>query len=462
MTSSNDAGYLLPCSASFKCFDRFSIIDDTEDLEDPDGQVPFWPILTSLLRSTPIETPTQLAELLDTIAVTLRGSSGPAGDYGFLKSFISTLEPAFFGTYWPLIVQFALELPEHFPSGILPVLGAEGTTSTLELSRRQTACLVVHQFLCTLCPPAWREEYFDFSIWYASGQRHEQACRIYLTCLLTYLGTFLSTSDQQQDDCHVTYTLVTAEADFTTVGSSQAPLSPIEITLVDNYETSPAQLGLPSGAAVVSANRFIGFGQSATQEEVHVGSSPASCPAVLITPPLAKNQVLVVRGAEAVLSITGQRRNITAIPQDTIISTEWRARTMLFMDALELDVESDASGLPDLVPENLTREVNKAAIAFSSGMYEVICSPLWGCGAFGGDPYVKVALLWCAASAAHTSLKIICDREAREIVSSLTRLVTAVRGRLVTAQDLMGLLRSIPRNTARLQTLDWMVERLGA
>ncbi|KAK5626505.1 hypothetical protein RRF57_002220 [Xylaria bambusicola] len=99
MTSGNGAGYLFPCSASYKCFDRFSILDDPEVLEDPDGQVPFWPILASLLRSTPVETPIQPTELLYTIAVTLHEGSRPAGDYGLLKSFIGTSEPAFFGTY---------------------------------------------------------------------------------------------------------------------------------------------------------------------------------------------------------------------------------------------------------------------------------------------------------------------------------------------------------------------------
>ncbi|KAI0105049.1 poly glycohydrolase-domain-containing protein [Nemania sp. FL0031] len=453
--------YLLPCSASFKCYDRFSILDDPGELEDADDQVPFWHILTALLRSS-VETPTQLAELLDTIAVTLRDSSGPAGDYQLLTSFIGASQPSFFDTHWPLIVQLALELPQHFPSGSLPVLGAEGSLSTLRLSRRQTACLVVHQFLCTLHAPVWREDFFDFSIWYGSGQRHEAACEIYLACLFAYLETFLSTSKQQQDDRDITYTLVAAQTDYAALGSSPVSLSPIEIVLVDNYQTSPKQLGLPSGAAVVSANRYIGSGQSATQEEVHVGSSPEACPAVLITPPLERNQVLVVRGAKAVINIAGQRRDIGAAPHESEGSVDWRQRTMLFMDALELDAEGDETSLPDLAPENLTREVNKAAIAFTSGPYEVVYSPLWGCGAFGGDPFVKVMLLWCAASVANVPLKIICDRREGKVASSLNSLVLEAGRRLETAQDLLGLLLSVSRKTTRLETFDCMIERLAA
>ncbi|KAI0405142.1 poly glycohydrolase-domain-containing protein [Xylaria palmicola] len=459
MTASDTAQYLLPCSASFRCVDRFSILDDPGELEDADGQAPFWDVFVALLRS-PVGTPAQLVELLETIAVTLRQSTGPAGDYRLLASCISDSQPDFFDTHWPLIVQLALELPQQFPSGCLPALGAEDSPSYIALSKRQTACLLVHQFLCTLRAPPWREDFFDFSIWYASGQRHEQACRIYLTCFFTYLEAFLLTTKKPQGHWDITYTLVTAKRDCAVLSSTPVPLGLIEIVVVDDYQTDPLQLGLPSGAAVVSANRYIGFGQSATQEEVHVGSSPEACPAVLITPALQRNQVLVVRGADAVLNITGQRREIRAMAHDAGGLIDWRQRTMLFMDALELDIEDDGNGLPDLEPENLTRELNKAAVAFSSGAYEVIYSPLWGCGAFGGDPFVKVALLWCAASAARTPLKMICDRGSHDLASSLTTLAREVEGRLDTAQDLMQLLQSIPRKTARLATFACMMEKL--
>ncbi|KAI0483693.1 poly glycohydrolase-domain-containing protein [Xylaria cf. heliscus] len=460
MNTIDTTHYLLPCAESFRCLDRFSILDDPGELEDEEGQVPFWPLFTTLLRSS-VETPTQLVELLDTIAVTLRGSSGPAGDYQLLKSFISDLQPSFFNEYWPAIIRLALDLPRHFPSGSLQGLGAGGSPSSLNLSRNQTACLVVHQFLCTLRAPVWREDFFDFSVWYASGQRHEQACRIYLTCLFTYLETFLRTPEIALEDCDINYTLVTAEPDFAALDSSPVPLCPIETIVVDEYQTCPAQLGLPSGAAVISANRYVGFGQSATQEEVQVGSSPEVCPAVLVTPPLEENQVLVVRGAESVLNITGQRREIQVAAHAVGEPVDWRQRTMLFMDALELDVEGDEDGLPDLTPKNIIRDLNKAAIAFSSGSYEVIYSPLWGCGAFGGDPFVKIVLLWCSASAAHTSLKIICDRESQGIAFSVNSLIVRIKKQLKTAQGLIELLKSIPRKTPRLATFDSMMERLS-
>jgi len=448
--------YLLPCSASFLCIDRFSVLDDPGELENADGRVPFWPVFTALLRS-PVKSPRQLVELLDTIAVTLRGTSESAGDYQLLLSVIRDSRPDFFDTEWPFIVELALELPSLFPGGSLRVLGA---TPTLDLTKRQTACLVAHQFLCTLRAPIWRKDFLDFSIWYGSVQRHEQACGIYLTCLFTYLDIRHAIKQSNSELC-VGYRLATVEAGYEAMAMPPTPLGVIEVVLIDTFQTCPEQLGLPSGAAVVTANRYIGFGQSATQEEVHVGSSPEVCPAVLITPPLASNQVLVVKGAEAVLNITGQRRDIKVIPQSNTVSVDWSRRTMLFMDALELDVESDDKGLPDLAPGNLSREVNKAAIAFSSGVYDAVYSPLWGCGAFGGDPFVKVMLLWCAASVASVPLRILCDGESQGVAKHLDQLIEAVRSRLQTAQDVMSLLESVPRDTKKLATFHYMMDQLG-
>lgn len=89
----------------------------------------------------------------------------------------------------------------------------------------------------------------------------------------------------------------------------------------------------------MSANKVVGFGQSATQEQVHVGTSPEACPAVLITPPLRDDQALIVRGPQAMVNITGQQRDICLeeVPTPDGGVNAWWERTMVFMDALELD-----------------------------------------------------------------------------------------------------------------------------
>ena len=138
----------------------------------------------------------------------------------------------------------------------------------------------------------------------------------------------------------ITYTLHSTSLEF-----SQTPptkLSPLTVLNLPEASTSPSVLGLPDGAAVIFANKFIGFGRAGTQEETHVGASPECCPAVLLTPPLKDNQELVITGAEPMITISGYGRDarcteILSPFRESIHHEEWKQRTMFFMDALELD-----------------------------------------------------------------------------------------------------------------------------
>ncbi|KAG7292847.1 hypothetical protein NEMBOFW57_002892 [Staphylotrichum longicolle] len=265
--------------------------------KDPSGHIPLWPLLHHLLLPPPNPQPGEqpvvtswsaLTALLDTIAVTVHGTAHPAGDYALLREAVASrfgTEARFLEAVWPRLAALALEMPALFPSGQVPILGrgggygGGGGCERVALSRRQAACLVVHQFLRTLAGPGWK----------------------------------------------------------------------------DGEEAGAGVWGCLGGAAVVSANKYVGFGQSATQEEIHVGSSPEACPAVLLTPPLRDDQVLVVRGAQAMANITGQRRDIKVegMPLPDGGQKAWQERTMLFMDALELDMAEEGDVLPDLLPRNM-------------------------------------------------------------------------------------------------------------
>lgn len=109
------------------------------------------------------------------------------------------------------------------------------------------------------------------------------------------------------------------------------------------------------------------------------------------------------------MSIIGYGRDarLGDVLQETVATSDglgWNNRTMLFMDALELDtltVEGDCP-IPDISPSSrLSREmILKAYNAFSSGTYSHVVTGLWGCGTFGGNKYVKCIIQWCAAALA--------------------------------------------------------------
>lgn len=449
----SSAGYTLPHALSKRCLDRFSILDIDEQ---EDGLVSFWQILEEVLRQ-PVRTTARLIDVLDTISCTLQETSGVADDYGTLRRVVDQTGSEFFQVIWPNIVQHALSLKQHFPDAYVLTLGAG---DTLALSQSQTASLVSHQFLCTLECPSWRDGYHDFSIWYGSEQRHSVAAEMYLASLFEYFKMMDSqgkTSHQDEGDT-IMFKLNGSALDSSVHSPEwkQVALTQLKVVRVPCYSSDlqrPERQG-SEGAVVVSANKDIGFGQSATQEEVFVGNTPEACPAVLFVPTLKDDCALLIEGARPMITIQGQRRDVSweVLPVDARIGGR-----MLFMDALEIDeLDQDDGLLPDLEPGHMEREIRKAFAAFSSyGNSELdghVWSGIWGCGAFNGDPVVKMILVWIAASLSRKDLFIVCDPFYQDFADTFERFAARAQGNW-NAMDLWIWLGRIPRNTKRLETL---------
>ncbi|RTE76098.1 hypothetical protein BHE90_009443 [Fusarium euwallaceae] len=413
--SSRPPIFLLPNSPSCRVLDRFSDLPDNVQIdEDDSGCIPFWPLLQHLLR-LPVSSISQLIDRMQTI--TANAGTCQDNDFGTLKGFLSTQnETKFFSTIWPKLCDIALDLPIYFPSGQLELLQPR---LPLHLSRGQVACLIIHQFLCSVVPQRDDEGYQDLSIWYSSGQRHPAAVEMYLEALFTYFERLPEASDLLQNHksfvdgtkAWVIYELYWKEDD---VALETAELASVHVSYLDAHTTDIHNLEFQGkgGAAVVSANKIIGFGQSATQEEIFVGIAPESYPVVLVAPHLTDDTVITVSGARAIVNVKGQRRQIgwsriTAPPLTG--GVEQPGGRLVFMDALEMDMlePSSEGSLPDLQPENVDREIKKATAGFESYQGDAIFTGLWGCGAFGGDPGVKMIILWIAAAAAGIRLHIV-------------------------------------------------------
>lgn len=414
----------LPCALEKVCQDRFDICNSTED------EVPFWELFTHLI-SAPVTTINNLIDILETIAFSLRGTAGT--DYQMLCETFSQYwdqqTTDYFVDIWPVLRSLALELPILFVSKRLDCMTQ--ANNRIVLSRRQVACLVVHQFLCTLPIPQWMTDGSpDFHIWYSSATPHPEAVRAYLFSLFTYFQRLArpweaSPLRQDVDGWPIVLHLQSVELESLKPDPTQAarrlvPLELIDISQLSSQLDEEKLMGLPNGASVIFANKDVGFGRTASQEEMIVGCSPELCVVVLFQPTLRDEEILFVEGAQAMISMNGHGRDAQLhhyLELDYDFTnwrqSHWRKRTVLFMDALEFDNYDSTALVQDVIPGNVNRELRKAYTAFSSLVADPadgsrpVVTGLWGCGSFGGDAEVKTLIQWAAASMANVRLLFV-------------------------------------------------------
>jgi poly(ADP-ribose) glycohydrolase len=315
---------------------------------------------------------------------------------------------------------------------------------------------VIHQFLGSLPSQPWEtDSHPDFTIWYSSNIKngHSGAVEAYLTALFVYFERVArATTSDGDSDYPIIFTLRTG-VDGT---PKDILLGPMTVVYEPSPTTAPAFLGIPDGACVISANKNVGFGQSASQEEMHVGCSPECCPIVLFTPTLRDKEVLVVQGPEAMVAIKGYGRDARVDEFQAGQHLKWARRTMLFMDALELDWYDNRDQLPDLLPGNVDRELCKAYTAFSSrnDAYSHIVTGLWGCRSFGGNSDIKTLIQWCAASMAGVPLHFVCaGADQQDFASQLARIVEHGRKHAWRAESILGHLRALRPDNARARSV---------
>ena len=410
----------LPSHPDSLVEDRLSLCEDYSD----QLEVPQWLFIERLLQ-LPVRNVEDLLEIIshhryDLDAHTLQSVFKlPAVD-----------DHEFFSHTFPAMAKVALRMPVLFPSGALEVLTPAGVTHSVTLTREQIACLLVHMFLCTLQPPSWNKHWCTFQIWFGSDSRPATE---YLQCLLTYFSQLEATGKPGNPHEEVLFKrcVLTSSPDW----SLSTSCFSADI-MTPSYSLQPE----PGCNVEVSfANKDIGFGVSGTQEEVKMGMSPEACVVMLLAPTLQDNETLLIQGARQVGAYEGIGREVRFVgPYKGIC----QKRCILAMDAMELDcteVKDDVT--IDLRESVILRELNKAFCGFISlGKDRVaIATGHWGCGAFGGNKYIKALIQLMAASEAnkrlvfhditpksHTDLETTFMQEFLGMVSMLSEKVITV------------------------------------
>ncbi|PVF98582.1 hypothetical protein CPB86DRAFT_825625 [Serendipita vermifera] len=355
--------------------------------------------------------------------------------------------------------------------------------SRLTLSHNQLLSLLCHQILGTLFKPDWMTWSGPnlSSIWFADDERGDPRIkRAYVKVLLSFLQEYLPLFEEETGEKYIHFELLdlprpsggqegenhqTADqidsilsflGDKYETSLHPQALVPLRITLLEEEDDDcPILFSLDSEAPkresknkidgyqimnatktvvfcqLVSANKEIGFGSAATQEERIFGACPLLLPAVLFTPVLSETQGLLVSGDSQLWArFTGhlrsaQLRQIYSLRPSTSKEESVRCgRSFLFLDAEEMDTELHGKDLDKKVmlremrklatgfrgllnsgasPLGSTNELVEARIPANSNQkgdrkQVVLVIPPWGCGTFGGDFKVKLLLIWLVAS----------------------------------------------------------------
>ena len=361
-----------------------------------------WPLIESALKR-PILNSFDLEKCI------LSYNSRYAGKWNFnsLHALFRTLSKPdidiFFKKTLPGMVEMALNL-QNIVTHAVPLLKRQQSYS-ITMSQYQAACLLVHAFFCTYPrrnTVQRASEYANypsihFNLLYSGPKSRENRIKIEkLKCLIHYFNKVIANPPtgtitfQRQcitdlpawDKCdNITFTKLHVAAKGT-----------IED---DGHGMIQADF----------ANKFLGGGvlnKGCVQEEIRFLICPELILTRLFTEVLDANECLIITGAERYSSYTGYADSFAWSGDyfDSTICDNWgRKQTQIF--AIDALVFNDYAS--QFKPGVLRRELNKLYVAFSTNLTGAsgnmaVATGNWGCGAFGGDCYLKALLQLMAAA----------------------------------------------------------------
>ena len=423
--------YFLPSHPGFTCIDPLGIVDKENPL--------LWTVISTAIQKFRHEDQalSQLPRLIEDLSYSVH-STGLANTE-FLETFLLDVQG---DGVLDNVLSAALDLPKLFPSHSIPYLSL--AHPSLTLSPQQIRCLLAHQTLNTLRNPRGNLWGCTFVSWYSSPQPLATAVSGYLDTLFQYFGIPLDPA------LTVTYefTSVPINGDQVNFRDDERLFQHLQIEATTSDSTPFPYQG--TKCVLVSSNQSPGFGSACTQEELVTAACPALLPlgALMVSPPVPADAAIVAHGHHYVSSWAGQGRIARLIGP-------LRKQTLMFMlvDASELDVYegSTENGLADLQPSILARDVHKAFVGMSAvkkrGVNDVT-SPLWGAGAFGGNPLVKILVLGVAAARTGVVVRVLVnddislslDEKQANLLDVLT--TSTEKSSTLTVKDILNILQT--------------------
>ncbi|XP_024938094.1 poly(ADP-ribose) glycohydrolase isoform X2 [Cephus cinctus] len=339
-------------------------------------------------------------------------------DFSALHQFFSEVvdeESAnhFFTGLLPKIVQLALQLPV-LVTGAIPLLKRH-TNASISLSQLQVSSLLANAFLCTFPrrnstnPQSEYAMYPNINFNRLFGSYREdrydrsEAVLEKLKCIFHYFRRITSQAPEGT---------ITIQRRY--IPKEECPrweqqchkLPPLHITSKGTIESEGTGL-----LQVDFANKYVGGGVlrwGCVQEEIRFVICPELMVSMLVTEALDDTEALIISGIERYSKYEGYSDDfkwtgnfVDETPRD---SSGRRRTSVVAIDALSFE-----QACTQFNTRNIIRELNKAYVGFSSSEMHTdnlaaIATGNWGCGAFRGNPQLKVLVQLMAAAVAGRSM----------------------------------------------------------
>eukprot|EP00092_Neocalanus_flemingeri_P015854 GFUD01017159.1.p1 GENE.GFUD01017159.1~~GFUD01017159.1.p1 ORF type:complete len:729 (+),score=277.20 GFUD01017159.1:622-2808(+) len=363
-----------------------------------------WELIIEALTKDKLSSSLDLEEAVLTYNSRYRGK--PDWDFTALHSlFTEEFEPEetemFFNSTLPSMVDLLISSPTILTSP-LPLLSA-GSSHSITLSQQQVSVILVNAFFCTFPRRNAKSGGSEFSSYpainwnslYGTCTRRPEAHMEKLKCLLSYFSRVTTSCPTGL----ITYSrkVVPARGVPDWVRSSNN-LTKLHIASKGTIEVE--------GRGMLQAdfaNKFVGGGvlrSGLVQEEIRFTVCPELIASLLFTEVLGDREVLVVVGVEQFTEYEGYADSFkfTGRVKDTMeLDSSGRKKTsVVAMDAIRF-IDSDEQ----FKTRNIDRELNKAFVAFQNrhvARLQAVATGNWGCGAFGGDPRLKLLIQMMAAA----------------------------------------------------------------
>ncbi|XP_076162442.1 poly(ADP-ribose) glycohydrolase isoform X2 [Ptiloglossa arizonensis] len=313
----------------------------------------------------------------------------------------------FFAVLMPKMVQLALQLPV-LVTGPVPLLKRH-SNGTISLSQLQIASLLANAFFCTFPrrnstnPQSEYGTYphINFNRLFSAYKEEKwnrcESVMEKMKCIFHYFKRVTSKAPEGVVTIQRRYI---PKSDCPKWGEQLQKLPPLHITSKGTIETEGAGL-----LQVDFANKYVGggvLGLGCVQEEIRFVICPELMVTMLVTEELDDTEALIISGIERYSEYNGYSNSfkwlgdyIDETPRD---SSGRRLTSIVAIDALYFKQPQSQFSI-----SNITRELNKAYVGFvgcesSRNNLPAIATGNWGCGAFRGNPKLKVLLQLMAAA----------------------------------------------------------------